>query len=209
MGRRAPSIELSPQQVRILDALRRLRTVEHRLAERVRIVLGCAAGLTTVEVAADLGVDPQRVARWRKRFAEAREKLAAAQEESDEVLESAIAEVLCDEERSGSPGKFTAKQLADLIALACRAPEELGLPVTHWTPRELAQQAQALGIVDSISPRHVARFFGTGRSSSASVTLLAQSDDRRPGRARRRGAARVRHLRAGADPRRARRPRSL
>jgi putative transposase len=194
MGRHAASIELLPSQRRILERLGRMRTLERRLSERVHIVLGCAAGKTTVEVAADLGVDPQRVARWRKRFAAARDKLAAAANGSDETLDAAILEVLVDGERSGTPGKFTAKQLTDLIALACREPTELGLPVTHWTPRELAQQAMAQGIVESISPRHVARFFGGGRSASAPLSLLAQSQNRRSGGPRRRGRAGLRDL---------------
>jgi len=122
--------------------LSRSRTLERRLAERVHIVPGAAQGRTTVEVAGELGVDAQRVARWRSRFAAAHDPLAAV----------TTADVP-DEERSGSPGKFTAQQLAQPVALACREAEELGLPVTHWTPREVAACAQQRGIVASISPR--------------------------------------------------------
>ncbi|WP_419724352.1 helix-turn-helix domain-containing protein, partial [Mycolicibacterium mageritense] len=42
------------------------------LAQRCRIVLGCAAGKSNKEVAADEGVWPQTVGKWRGRFLEAR-----------------------------------------------------------------------------------------------------------------------------------------
>ena len=32
-----------------------------------------------------------------------------------------------------------------------------GRPISHWTPRELATEVVKLGIVTSISPRHVGR----------------------------------------------------
>lgn len=200
MGRRAPSIELLPRQRAILEELGRSRTLEQRLAERVQVVLGCAEGKTTVGLARILGVDAQRVARWRRRFATVRDQLAAVTTDdvSDDDLKEVIVDLLSDEERSGCPAKFTAEQLAQLVTLACQEPKELGLPVTHWTPRELALCAQQLGIVESISPRHIARFFGRGRSPSASVALLAQSQDRRPGSPRRRGSPNLRGLSTSA-----------
>lgn len=180
MSRLAPTIKLLPRQREILERLNRARTLERRLAERVQMVLGAAQGKTSTEIACDLGVDAQRVGRWRARFAAAKDLLAAATtgETSDDKLEATILDILSDQERSGCPGKFTAEQLTQLVALACQDPKELGLPVTHWTPRELAAYAQERKIVESISPRHVARFFGGGRASSSPVALLAQPQDR-------------------------------
>jgi putative transposase len=180
MHRQAPSIKLLPRHREILERLNRSWTLERRVAERVQIVLGGAQGKTNTTLAREMGVDTQRVARWRCRFAAAQDRLAAATSEdvSDDKLEAVIGDILSDRERSGSPGKFTAEQLTGLIELACKNPKELGLPVTHWTPRELAASAQERGIVESISPRHVARFFGGGRSASASVQLLAQPQER-------------------------------
>jgi hypothetical protein len=180
MHRRAPSIKLLPRHSEILERLNRSRTLERRVAERVQIVLGGAKGKTNRTLASEIGVDTQRVARWRSRFAAAQDRLAAATNDdiSDDKLEAMIVDILTDQERSGAPGKFTAEQLTRLIELACKDPKELGLPVTHWTPRELAACAKERGIVESISPRHVARFFGGGRAASAQVALLAQSQGR-------------------------------
>lgn len=187
MGRQAPTFELLPRQRGILERLNRQRTVERRLAERVQIVLWSAGGRPSVEQAAALGVTPQRVLRWRHRWHGESARLAEAEqsgETTEQKLEALMIEVLSDEERSGSPGKFSAEQLAQIISLACEDPAEIGLPVTHWAPRELALEAQRRGIVASISPRHIARFFGGGRSAPASLTVLAQRQDRGSGTAR-------------------------
>src|SRR5262249_58433583 len=73
------------------------------------------------------------------------------------ALRRAIEDLLSDEPRPGCPGKFTAQQLTLLIALACEPPEKSGRPITHWTGKELADEAVARGIVDSISPSQVNR----------------------------------------------------
>ena len=182
MGREAPRLKLLPRQRAILERLERSRTVERRVAERVQIVLWSAEGRPSVEQATALGVDPQRVFRWRHRWDQRSDKLAETEKPDvpDEKIEELILDVLSDEPRSGSPGKFSAEQLAQIIALACEEPGELGLPITHWAPRELALEAQRRGIVASISQRHLARLFGGGRPSPAPVALLAQPEDQRP-----------------------------
>ena len=73
-------------------------------------------------------------------------------------LERKIREVLMDEYRSGTPPKFTPEQVSLMVALACHKPSELGLPLSHWTAKELARQAVELNIVKSISGRHFDRF---------------------------------------------------
>lgn len=200
MSRHALPIKLLPRQKGILERLSRSRTLERRLAERVEMVLGAANGETTAALASALGVDAQRVARWRTRFAAAQEQLAelTTDDVSDDKLEAAMVNILSDQERSGCPGKFTAEQFTQLVALACQEPKELGLPVTHWTPRELAAYAQEQGIVESISPRHVARFFGGGRATPAPVALLAQPQDRRPRGTRGSRRSNLRDLPTGA-----------
>ena len=43
-----------------------------------------------------------------------------------------------------------------MIALSCEKPEDYGRPITHWTPRELAEEAIKQGIVESISASYMA-----------------------------------------------------
>jgi putative transposase len=196
MSRRAPAIVLSPRQQAVLDRLSRSRTLAKRSAERVLFVLWSADGQTCAEQAKRMDVDPQRSRRWRKRWFEAQERFAGAEAKniSDDEYEVLLCEELADEKRSGAPPKFSAEQLAQLITLACKEPKDLGLPVTHWTPSELAREAVKAGIVTSISPRHIARFFGGGRDSTAQVKVLAQPPHRRSGEARKAGGGRLRRL---------------
>jgi len=167
MARRAVEIRVSDRQRAILERWERSKAnTPYRLVERSRIVLLSADGVSNVELGRRLGVDRQRPRRWRRRWADAEERLAAAEREgaSDRDLAALISEVLSDAERSGGPPTFTAEQLTQIIAIACELPAESGRPVTHWTPRELAEEAAQRGIVESISPRHVDRLLKGGIS---------------------------------------------
>lgn len=187
MPQYAPDIVVSARQRAILEAFVRASTSPQRLAERARIVLRSADGELCVEAASALGVDAQRVRRWRARWARAMGMLASAEAQGvdDDELADLVAQILNDNYRSGTPPKFTAEQIAQIIALACEEPAKLGLPVTHWTPGELAREAKKRKIVAGISPRHIARFFGGGGDTPASVAVLAQPEDRRCRPARR------------------------
>jgi putative transposase len=123
-----------------------------------------AGGLSNTEQGRRLGVDRQRACRWRTRWADNEEGLAAAEQEgaSDKDLAKLMASLLADRERPGTPPKFTAEQLTQIIAVACELPEESGRPVTHWTPRELTEEVIGRGIVQSISRRHVDRILKGG-----------------------------------------------
>jgi putative transposase len=80
-------------------------------------------------------------------------------------LSRCIAETLVDARRSGGPGIFTPEQILEIIAIACELPEEESdRPVTHWPPREVADEAVKRNIVSSISTRSVGRFLKSGRS---------------------------------------------
>ncbi len=78
--------------------------------------------------------------------------------ESHAALKRAVMEVLRDAHRSGSPGKFSAQQIAEVISTACEAPRQTGRPIDTWTARELADEAVQRGIVSAISPARVNDF---------------------------------------------------
>ena len=75
---------------------------------------------------------------------------------------------MSDAHRSGSPGKFSAEQVAQIIAIACEVPQDSGYPVSHWTAQEIALEAEKRGIVNSISERQVGRFLKRGGSTTTS-----------------------------------------
>jgi transposase len=160
MPGRSIDVFVTDRQRAVLETLSRSKTAPQRLVERARIVLMSAEGQLNFEQAAKLGVDRQRVRRWRHRWADAQGSLAEAEKSdaTDKDLEKLVVRVLTDEQRSGVSPKFSPEQVAAIIALACEPPGDSGLPVSHWTPPELAREASRRGIVESISPRQVDRF---------------------------------------------------
>ncbi len=119
-----------------------------------------ATGANNGQVARRLGVDISVARLWRGRWLAAGDKLAAAEVAGcdDKALGKLIESVLADEYRCGAPATFTAEQSARIIALACEdLQQDSGRPISHWTPRELADEAMKRGIVESISRTTVAR----------------------------------------------------
>jgi putative transposase len=68
-----------------------------------------------------------------------------------------VRERLQDLPRPGTPDTFTPEQLCQIIALSCEKPEDYDRPITHWTHRELAEEAIKQGIVETISANHLGR----------------------------------------------------
>jgi hypothetical protein len=64
---------------------------------------------------------------------------------------------LADAPRSGAPPKFSPEEICQIIALACEQPCDYERPITHWTVRELRDQAVQEQIVSEISERQVRR----------------------------------------------------
>jgi transposase len=90
------------------------------LALRSRIVLGCAEGKANKQVAAELGVWPQTVGTWRRRFVESR------------------LDGLVDEPRPGAPRKITDEQIeAVVVATLERTPAD----ATHWSRASMAAES--------------------------------------------------------------------
>jgi len=68
--RRATRIALADAERRELEQLKRSRCTSVRLAERAAIVLLAADGLENQQIAQQMGVSRQKVARWRDRYAQ-------------------------------------------------------------------------------------------------------------------------------------------
>ncbi len=146
----------------VLEGLVRAYMTPQHIAQRARIVLMSADGKHNIDQAAELGVDAQRIHRWRTGWADALGRRAGRRRgergESAYVADLVYA-LLRDGQRAGRKPRFTAEQVAQIIAVACERPaRESERPVTHWTPKELAAEVIKRGIVVTISPRHIARF---------------------------------------------------
>ena len=179
-GPKPLSVTLSEKQHALLEHLSRRQTSSQRLVRRVNTILIAADGASNESIARRLRLDRDTVRMWRRRWQAGAEALDAAEAagDADKVLLARIEALLDDAPGPGSPGDFSAEQLAQLISVACESPEDSGRPVTHWTPRELADEVIKRGIVKRISPRTVGRFLKGGRSQAASLDLLAESSAR-------------------------------
>lgn len=105
---RAEPLGLRPGDREVLASWTRASTVRAGLAQRARMVLLAADGVSNIEVAARVGVARQTVISWRARYAESG---------------------LADEARSGRPR--TVDRARILAATLAPPPKKLG--VTHWS----------------------------------------------------------------------------
>jgi len=93
------------------------------------------------------------VRKWRNRWLYLTTKLgnAEASEISDEHLRDLILTGLSDLPRSGTPPRFSAEQIVQIVAVSCEEPSKSERPISHWTPAELADEVVKRKIVESIS----------------------------------------------------------
>src|SRR5262245_14686973 len=175
MPGRAAKVIITERQQELLQTMTRSRTCPQALVQRAHMILLAFDGWDNEDIADRLGCERHAVGTWRRRWAAAFQRLVLIECcEKASALPRAMEELLSDWPRPGCPGKFTAEQIAQILAVACEPPEDSGRPVTHWTPTELADEVKKRGIVASISPRHVGRFLKYGRTAAASQPLLAE-----------------------------------
>lgn len=116
--RRTSRLELSEREDSELRGLAARRKTAQALALRARIVLGCVAGGTDIEVAAGLGISRLTVGKWRRRFL------------ADRL------EGLRDEPRSGAPRTVDDERIEAVIVQTL---ESLPADATHWSSRGMAR----------------------------------------------------------------------
>ena len=159
-GPKATPIALTERQRALLERLARRHTSPQRVVRRSRVVLAAALGRATDQLADQLGLDRGTVQCWRGRWHAAAGARAAAEGAGDDdaALTRRIADALADAPRPGTRPTFAAAQVVQIVALACEPPPASDRPISHWTPRALADEAVSRGIVTAISPRSVERF---------------------------------------------------
>lgn len=180
----ARKVAVTARQRRVLARLVRAARTPQAVATRARVVLAAADGASTRGLAQWLSVARNTAQAWRDRWAAAEEALLAAEAEGgpgdDRALAAVVRGVLADAPRPGAPPKFTGEQVCAVVALACESPPGSDRPTSHWTPREIADEAVTRGIVQRISVRTVGRFLvsGGGRAPTTSDSVLAHAGTR-------------------------------
>ncbi len=136
----------------ILTKLERRRMLATSIALRARIILLAHQGLQNSQIAELVDVQRHCVGRWRRRWQDSFDAILSIEmNESHAALERAMIDTLRDAHRSGSPGRFSAEQIVQLVSIACENPRDSDRPVEDWTGPELADELQKRSIVDSIS----------------------------------------------------------
>ncbi len=119
-GRPLPPLAISSEERETLGRWIARRKTAQGLAQRARSVLGCAEGASNKEVSAQVGLSPQTVGKWRRRFLDRR------------------LDGLLDEPRPGGPRKMTDADVERVVTLTL---ETKPTDATHWSTRSMAQRS--------------------------------------------------------------------
>ncbi len=140
-GGRSPfQIRLRASERRALKRAARSQAAPHRQVVRARIVLDAAAGLPSALIARRVGVTPNTVRKWRKRFC------------------THGSAGLRDRPRPGRPRAFPAAVVAEAKAIACELPATRGVPISRWSLAELREELIASGLAAPVSTSTVRRW---------------------------------------------------
>lgn len=158
-GPKPAEVKLGSKLQELLEKINRQQTAAQRLIKRVRIILNAGQELNNSQIAKLLNSDLNTVRTWRGRWLAAEQRLLNGVKEgmSDQELLTLIEATLADASRSGAPDTFTPEQLVQFVVVACENPQLSGREISHWSPRELADEVVKRKIVLSISARHVGR----------------------------------------------------
>jgi transposase len=148
----ADPVTVLPEQREALERLVRTHSTPQQIALRARIIVQAVDGMGVRASARELGVWPKTVRYWRKRWRKAADRQSVPE--------------LADAQRSGAPATFTAEQICALVAMTCEKPSESERPISHWSQREIADEAMRRGLIASISQRSVGRFLKKRPTSS-------------------------------------------
>jgi transposase len=116
-GRPMPPLTISTDERETLERWSRRASTAQALAQRARVILGCAAGKSNTRVAHDLRLTKQTVGKWRTRFLTQR------------------LDGLLDEPRPGAPRTVTD---AAVEAVLTRTLETRPADATQWSTRSMA-----------------------------------------------------------------------
>ncbi len=118
-GRPRKTVTLTEQERQKLELIARRPKTSQIAAQRARVILGCARGLSNREIAAELKVSLTTVSKWRGRYAA--EGMAG----------------LGDAPRSGAPRQITDRQVEEVITKTLETKPQ---QATHWSTRLMARE---------------------------------------------------------------------
>src|SRR3954466_12201035 len=126
-GRPIAALVLSAPERAYLERQVRRRRIARSMSERCRVILRCADGLASKDVATELGLHEHTVGKWRRRFLKDR------------------CDGLLDEAPPGRPRTIDDDRVAAVIERTLRTTP---VDATHWSIRSMAGK-------NGFSPTHI------------------------------------------------------
>lgn len=138
-------VEVDEKQRKYLNKVANSRKSPYAEVQRARIVVSCAdhPDWSDGRVATEVGCSEGQVRKWRKRWCQMPGLKEAA--------------------RPGRPRVFPPEVRAEVTALACSSPEQVGVALARWSCAELAVALVSLGLVAQIATSTVWRWLQAER----------------------------------------------
>ena len=150
---------LTTKQSNLLEEITKSRTVRQDHILRSKIILQSFKGMSDLKIAKILGINRKTVGFWRNRWLKSSEKLSLLDEKETGIdYKRSVLKILSDEQRPGTPCKFTPEQICQIINVSCERPDDLGLPLSHWSLSSLGDELVRRNIVNSISTSQLSVF---------------------------------------------------
>ena len=118
-GRPLPPLAITDEERETLERWIRRRKTAQALAQRARLVLSSAEGKSNKVVSEQVGLTPQTVGKWRRRY-----------------LHKGL-DGLLDEPRPGAPRKITDADVESVVTLTLETTPD---DSTHWSTRSMARR---------------------------------------------------------------------
>ena len=138
----------------ILVSFLRMSTIEVRKQERAKIILMANQCADDKLIAKECNCSPKKIKKWKNRFFSFIKEYVA---KSKINLREELLNLFNDAKRSGAPCTYMPAHICLIISIALDKPELSGRPISHWTCRELADEANKRRITENISARTVSR----------------------------------------------------
>src|SRR5262245_12069834 len=118
MPGKTAKVTITERQRDILQTIANAPTASSQLRQRAAIILLAFQKWPHDEIASEVGLSRRQVSSWRRRWAAAWDRLTRIEcTQPHAASRRAIEQVLRDEPRSGSPGKFTPEQVVAILAV--------------------------------------------------------------------------------------------
>jgi putative transposase len=147
MARPAPEFKLNEDELFELQNLAKAFKTPQQTVVRINIILALHHQKPLTHYAKENNLSTRTVRLWRNKWLQTSNTgLTALQR-------------LEDEYRSGTPAKFNSEQWCQIMAVALEKPEDSQRSISHWTARELRDEAVKRKIIESMSITTMTEFF--------------------------------------------------